>query len=144
MPFPEGIVLGNIPQSEEDMVFGVQDLRKGCACGVHEEFSSGYVRDRVSEGNMVSSAFTVWQGEGAERKGRFVVNLKRQSKHWPRGSVKIETIKGVTLDLQKNDYLMSWDIQSDYRHFYLYLSMRDMFMFRYGEKYYRCLALPFG
>ena len=110
MPFTEGIVLENIPQSEEKMAFGVQDLMKGCANGLYEELYE-YVRDRVREGNMVSSAFTVWQREGAERKGRFVVNLKRQRKHWPRGSVKMETITGFALNLQKDDYLMSWDIK---------------------------------
>lgn len=48
--------------------------------------------DRVTEGKMVSSDFTVWQGEEQARKGRFVVNFCRQSKHWPRGSVKMETM----------------------------------------------------
>ena len=38
-------------------------------------------------GRMISSAFTVWQGEGEDRKGRFVINFKRQSKHWPKGTV---------------------------------------------------------
>jgi hypothetical protein len=36
---------------------------------------------------MVSSSLVAWK-EGAEtRKGRFVVNLPKQSKHWPKGSV---------------------------------------------------------
>ena len=80
------------------MAFGREDLRKECACGVYEELSSGYVRDRVREGKMVSSAFTVWQGEDAERRGGFVVNFKRQRKHWPRRSVKMKTKTSFALD----------------------------------------------
>ena len=111
---------------------------------MYEELSLGYVKAPVGEGKMVSLAFTVWQGEGLDRKGRFVVNFKRQSKHWPRGSVKMETITAFAVDLQRDDQLMSWDIQSGYRHFYLHPAMRDMFMFRYDSRYYRCIALPFG
>lgn len=56
----------------------------------------------------------------------------------------METITSFALDLQRDDQLMSWDIQSGYQHFYLHPVMRDMFMFRYNSRYYRCIALPFG
>lgn len=100
--------------------------------------------DKVKEGEMVSSAFTVWQGDGEARKGRLVVNFCRQSKHWPRGSVKMEKMTAFALELQRGAVLMSWDVQSGYRHFYLHPEMRDLFLFRYDGRYYRCLALPFG
>jgi hypothetical protein len=98
----------------------------------------------VRKGMMVSSAFTVWQGEGIDRKGRFVVNFSRQSQHWPKGSIKMETLPCLGLSLQRGYHLMSWDIKSGYRHFYLHPRMRNYFVFRYSGRYYRCMALPFG
>ena len=79
-------------------------------------------------GQMVSSALKIWQG-GAEKEGRFVVNLARHSKHWSRGSVKMDTVTAFAMDLQKGDMMMSWDVKSGYRHFYLHPSMREMFVF---------------
>jgi hypothetical protein len=84
----------------------------------------------VLKGLMVSSAFIVWQGEGTERKGHFVVNFSSQSQHWPKGSVKMETLPCFGLSLQRGDHLMSLDIKSGYRHFYLHPCMRDYFLFR--------------
>lgn len=40
--------------------------------------------------------------------------------------------------------MMSWDIKSGYRQFYLHPSIRDFFLFQYAGSYYRCIALPFG
>lgn len=59
-----------------------------------EEVGKDEVERLMAAGRMVSSAFVVWQGDGEDRKGRFVVNLARQSKHWPKGSVKMETLPG--------------------------------------------------
>ena len=106
MRFTEGEVLGSVLQSEENMASGREDLWRGCASGVYEDLSSGYVRDRVKEGKMVSSAFTVWQGEGTERRGWFVVDFKSHRKHWPQRSVKMENITGFALNLQQDDHLM--------------------------------------
>lgn len=36
------------------------------------------------------------------------------------------------------------DIQSRYSHFFLYPQMRDYFIFHYGGRFSRCIALPFG
>lgn len=144
VPFTEGRVLGEIPQSEKDKLFAREDLRSGCQSGVYEEISPLEAREIARSGKMISSAFVVWQGEGEDRKGRFVVNLKQQSQHWPKGSVKMETIPSFALDLQKDDTLMSWDIKSGYRHMYLHPDMRDFFVFRFDGRFYRCIALPFG
>lgn len=144
VPFTDGLVLGEIPQSEEDKEFAEGDLKKGCREGVYEEIGPEEVRRVVAGGNMVSSAFVIWQGDKEERHGRFVVNFHRQSKHWPKGSVKMETIPSFAVELQKGDTLMSWDIKSGYRHFYLHPDVRDFFVFRYGGRYFRCIALPFG
>lgn len=79
----------------------------------------------MAEGKMVSSSFVVWQGHGLDRKGRLVVNFHRQSKHWPKGSIRMETVPLFAMDLQEGDFLMSWDIRSGYRHFYLHPPVRD-------------------
>jgi hypothetical protein len=81
IPFTSGVVLPAIPQTEEDLVFGREDLRAGCVSGIYEEVVTEEVREVVRTGRMVSSAFVVWQGEGVERKGRFVINFSRQSQH---------------------------------------------------------------
>lgn len=93
---------------------------------------------------MVSSAFTVWQEGSGERKGRFVVNVSKQSKHWARGSVRMETIPHYAMDMEQGDHFLSFDIKSGYRAFRLAPKMRDWFIFRYAGRYFRCIALPFG
>jgi hypothetical protein len=108
IPFTSGVVLPAIPQTEEDLEFGREDLRAGCASGIYEDIGVEGMREAVSMGRMVSLAFVVWQGEGTERKGRFVINFSRQSRHWPKGSVRMETFPGFALNLVKNDHLMSW------------------------------------
>jgi hypothetical protein len=144
IPFTSGVVLPAIPQTEEDLGFGRDDLRAGCASGIYEEVVAEEVREVVRTGRMVSSAFVVWKEEGVERKRRFVINFSRQSQHWPKGSVKMETFPSFALNLLTNDYLMSWDVKSGYRYFYLHPRMRDYFLFHYGGRFYRCIALPFG
>jgi hypothetical protein len=144
IPFASGVVLPTIHQSEEDLEFGREDLLAGCATGIYEEVSTEEVREVVRTGRMVSSAFTVWQEEGAERKGRFVINFARQSRHWQKRSVKMEALPGFALDLVRNNMPMSWDVKSGYRHFYLHPRMRDYFLFHCGGRFYRCVSLPFG
>jgi hypothetical protein len=72
VPFTYGFVLPVIPQSEEDLRFGRADLRVGCASEIYEELGASEVREVLSTGRMVSSAFTLWQGEryGTEGKVR--------------------------------------------------------------------------
>jgi hypothetical protein len=73
-----------------------------------------------------------------------VINFARQSRHWAKGSVKIETLPRSALNLLSGDCLTSWDVKSGYRHFYLHPRMRDCFLFQYGGHVYWCIALPFG
>lgn len=143
-PFVNGQELGDIPQTRVDKEFAHADLEKGLATGLYEEVSRDYARACMSRGCMVSSAFTTWQGEGDSRKGRFVINLHRQSLHWPKGSVRMETLPSFALSLRKDDTLMSWDAKGGYRHMFLHPDMRDYFIFRYSGRYFRCVALPFG
>jgi hypothetical protein len=144
VPFSVGEMLGEIPQSEEDLAFGLEDLDRGCKEGIYKEVSSEHVCAAVARGNMLSSSFVIWQDGSEGRKGRFIVNLAKQSKHWEKGSVRMETLPAYALELQKSDHMVSFDIQSGYRHFRLAPSMRDMFLFRYAGRFYQCVALPFG
>lgn len=57
--FPEGLVLVEIPQLEEDLAFGTEALMRDCG---------DKVGDVVSSDKMASSAFVIWQGEDG-RKG---------------------------------------------------------------------------
>jgi hypothetical protein len=84
------------------------------------------------------------QGGPEGRKGRFVVNLSKQSKHWPKGSVRMQTLPEYALELELGEKIVSFDIQAEYRHFRFAPQMRDWFFFRYEGSFYRCIALPFG
>lgn len=143
VPFTNGEILAAIPQTEEDRVFGIADLEDGLKKGVYEEVTEDFVMEKVKEGLLCSSAFTVWKGEGEERKGRFVLNFHKQSKHWPKGSTKMETVPGFALEMEQGDMMFSFDIKAGYRHFYVHPDMRN-FLFHYCGRYFRCVALPFG
>ena len=118
IPFTEGLELSEIPQTEEDKIFAREDLV--CRNGIYEEISHREVQEKKVEGKMISSAFVVWQGEGEERKGRFVIKFHKQSQHSSRGSVRMESLPSFAVELQQNDTLLSLDIKSGYRHFYLH------------------------
>lgn len=136
--------MGSIPQSEEDRAFASVDLEEGCRRGIYAEVSERHAMLAKEEGAVISSAFVVWQDGAEGRKGRFVVNLSRQSTHWPKGSVRMESIAEFAMTVQKNDKFLSMDIEKGYRHFRLHPCMRDWFIFRYNRRYYQCVALPFG
>lgn len=144
VPFMDGVVLGEIPQTEDDVEFGRVDLSKACGEGVYEEIGREEAMRVAGTGKMVSSAFVVWQGSGEGRKRRFVVNLSRQSKHWGKGTVNMETLPGFALELQREDMLTSFDDKGGYRHFYLRPEMRDYFVLGYDRRFYRFIAVQFG
>lgn len=95
---------------------------------------------------MVANSFVVWEKgeeEGTE-KGRFILNFKEHSKHWQKGSIKMENLSSFSLQLQPGDSMVSFDIKSGYRHFRLAPAMRRWFLFHYQGRYYQAIALPFG
>lgn len=63
--------MGEIPQTVRDQVFAKADLEEGCEKGIYEEISPGEASRITMKGNMISSAFVVWQqdGEGVEKGG---------------------------------------------------------------------------
>jgi hypothetical protein len=69
-----------IPQTPEDVAFGREELRAGCQEGIYEEVTTGKAVRIRSTGAMISSSFVIWQDGTEGKKGRFVVNLSKQSK----------------------------------------------------------------
>jgi hypothetical protein len=109
----------SIPKTAEDLAFGREYLRAGCHEGICEEVTTGEAERIRSTGAMISSRFVVWQDGQEERKGCVVVNLSKQSKHWPKGQVRMETLPEYALELERGEKLVSFDIQARYRHFRL-------------------------
>ena len=94
---------------------------------------------------MISSSFVVWQEDtDGNEKGRFIVNFSKQSKHWEKGSVRMETLPAYAIGLKRGDDMISFDVKSGYRHLRLAPCMTDWFLFQYDGKFYRCIPLPFG
>jgi hypothetical protein len=133
-----------IRQTPEYLAFGREDLRAGCQEGLYEEVTTGEAERIRSTGAIISPSFVAWQDGPEGRKGRFVVNLSKQSKHWPKGSVRMETLPEYALELERGERMVSFDIQAGYRHFRLAPQMRYRFLFRCDRRFYRCIALPFG
>jgi hypothetical protein len=77
----------------------------------------------------------VWQDEQRGSKKWFVVNLSKKSKHWLKGSVRIETLPEYALELERGEKLVSFDIHAGYGYFWLAPQMRDWFLFRYDERF---------
>jgi hypothetical protein len=70
-------------------------------------------------GAMIFSSYAVWK-DGAEGcKERFAVSLSKQSKHWSKENVRIETLPEFSLELEHGEKLVSFDIHAEYRHFQL-------------------------
>ena len=76
MPFEDGTVLSKLPQTAEDREFATEDLVRGCREGVYEKLGFEEAVALARGGRMISSAFKVWQGEGEDRQGRFVIISK--------------------------------------------------------------------
>jgi hypothetical protein len=57
-PFTAGTILPDIPQTEEDLEFGKEDLSSGCMSGIYEEISRDQAEAVVADGKIISSAFT--------------------------------------------------------------------------------------
>ena len=56
----------------------------------------------------------------------------------------MEMLAEFAMIVQKGENVLSQDIGKGYRHMCLHPSMRDWIMVTYGQRYYRCVTLPFG
>ena len=107
VPFENGTVLSEFHRTAEYCQIAREDLSRASREGVYEEVGFEEAEALARGVRMISSAFTVWQGVGEDLKGNFVINFKRQTKHWPKCSVKIETLQSFACELQRGDVLMS-------------------------------------
>lgn len=73
-----------------------------------------------------------------------MINFSRQSKHWLKGTVRMETVLSIAVEVEMGDVIMSLDFKSGYRHFYVHPKVCDYFLFRYNGRFYRCVEFPFG
>jgi hypothetical protein len=92
-----------ISQTTEDLAFGREDLRAGFLERICEEITLEAAEGIRRTGAMISSSVVVWQDGSEGRKGRFVVNLSKQSKHWLKGSVWMETLPEFSLELEREE-----------------------------------------
>lgn len=83
-------------------------------------------------------------GDRVGLNGMFFVNLSNQIHHWPLVTFKVYMVTSFALELQKGDFMISWDIQSGYYHFYPYPEIIYLFLFRHVGRYHRFISLPFG
>lgn len=139
-PFTRGRELPEIPQTPEDLVYGREELTEGCRIGTYQQISLEYSQCQLARGALISSAFITWHRE----KPLFIINLKEQSTHWDKKSVRMESLSSFGSCLCRGDHLLSFDWASGYKHFALHRGLWDWFLFRYDGRYYRCIALPFG
>lgn len=135
--------LRSVPQTEEELEVG-EELEKGLEEGLWEELPECEVEELLGNGYMISSAFTHWEERDRVRQGRFVQSFKRLSTWWKGASVRMESVPEFASTLKQGDHLISFDIKSGYRHFYLHKEVRNFFLFKYDGRYFRCIALPFG
>lgn len=140
----KGLELGDIIQTKEDEEFAMKDLEDGYASGIYQKNTTRHAQCCKSKGAVISSSFTTWQGHGDDRNGRFIINLSRQTKHWRKGYLKMESPTEFASTMKQGDHFISFDVYKGYRILNLHPSVRDYFIFRYKKKYYQCLSLPFG
>lgn len=73
-----------------------------------------------------------------------MVKFSKQSTHWKRGNIRMETFPEFGFNMQKGDHFLSFDIKKGYYAFCLAPAMRDLFIFHYMGRYYQCVGLPLG
>lgn len=90
-----------------------------------EKLEDCAAEELIRRGNIVSSAFTLWQGEGDEKKGRFVVNFSIHGKFLKKGSFKTERMEAFASDLKECERLISFNFTAGYRHVHLHPLMHN-------------------
>lgn len=103
--------MGDIKQSVENKAFAEKELAEGCKSGIYQEVSARHTKMALRKGAIASFSFVLWQeGFGNEKKGRFVVNLSKQSKKWKKITVKTESLSEFLMSGQKGDCFLFMDI----------------------------------
>lgn len=97
-------------------------------------------------GSIISSAFKVWQDTGDGEKGRFVVNLSKQSQHLAKGSVRMESLSQFGMEVQRGDHFVSMDFLQGVQTFSLGPSNEGLVYFPVGRPILpvHCFTLRLG
>lgn len=129
----QGIELADVPQTMEKKAFAVVDLREGCAHGIYREVLHANALKAKAKRSVIFSDFKIWQDISEVEKGMFLVKLsnsqnigrKEQSKHWKKGTVRMDSIPKFAIKIEQGDQFISFDLKNRYRHFRLYPNFRD-------------------
>lgn len=132
--------LPQIPVEDEDLSWLREELGDALRRRIYEEIPRDEALRLHRTGFPLSNAFIVHQPD----KRRLVVNLSRQSELFSPAPVTMETLESFALELQAQDHLMSFDIEKGYHHFRLHPKIRNWFLFKLDNRFFRCIALPFG
>lgn len=121
--------MGPGAQDAEILAFGRKDLLDGCRTKFDEDLSEIEIKAGSEAVRFVSSSFTMWQREGDEREGRFVMNLPRRSKFGTRKPLKMKRPEDFTTERKKWDLHLSFELTAGYRHVHLHPRVYDNICF---------------
>lgn len=137
-----------IPQTQEEKKFGKEKIDKGLGkdSRAWEEITRSQVLLLKKEGYIVASRFEHWEevDEKGKKKDRFVQNLTKFNEWWGGKSVDMEKTTEFAAQIEEGDRFISLDVKSGYRYFFLYPSIRNLFIFHWKGLYFWCIALTFA
>ena len=90
---------------------------------------------------FLSPYFLVEKPDGSHR---FILNLKRLNKYIKTAHFKMEDVRTATRLLSEGDYMTSIDLQDAYFLVSISKNSRKYLRFRFNNKYYEFVCLPFG
>ena len=109
------------------------------------------INDLISKGAIVeckkksdqflSPYFLVGRPDGSHR---FILNLKHLNKYIVTAHFKIEDVRTATKLLSEGDYMTSIDLQDAYFLVSVCKDSRKYLRFKFNNKYYEFVCLPFG
>lgn len=131
---PNSAVLSAVTRTEEDFAFTWTSIDK----------ERCVQRDISLRCTNIGSLWTTgtFVLRNLDKRGRralqaFLINLHRQSMRFKTCVIKIETLPFLSLKLQRDEMMMSFDLKSGYHHFSLHPSMPDNITFHYDGRYFR-------
>lgn len=130
---------GEYPLTTPEEWAAWRDLRE-------EYLSTGaIVRTTPSSDARISRAFLVAKpSEDGKTKFRLVIDLRRINRHLKKVGLKYERLKDFGYLLNKNDFLVGFDIKNAYHHIRMRADEEHFLQFRMGGETFACRALPFG
>lgn len=123
--------------SESERAFAEATIIKRIQSRVWEEISAAEAKNA----EHVSTEFITQDSDG---KYRSVAGLRKLSSYWSPRPKKGSTLEAFAPMLQQGDTMIAFDLQGGYHHLRLHPKMRSLFVVRFGDRYFRYIALPFG